>query len=514
MGNKTSKPSGQQPITLHSVIAQHDASTSAGVGSPSGGSSFRLSHPGADMSLSVTSMDALFRSRGTSTATNASSRRSFAGGQGYTPVTFGLMDAGAALGMPVGGPVKYLADSSGVRRLNPAYVADPSVACTIPNSIDVTVALPVLSSLAERAQHLPTSQLAATVTATVAAFEHPEVATEVQLPGRETMRRFGAMFEKYHAPMGLLNKLTLFTEWDAVEFIIDDSGSMRFPGLEGPPGTRWEELQLRLKQMLEILAHVPLPPITIRFLNVTKVVLIARKPEETPRELVQRCMAKVDKHLGKMTPRRGTPAFEAISESLERNPGKAVARYFFGDGCPKGGARGELGITRLLTLRANPHRNPFTFVSFTPDLIETKWMKDAAASAPFCASYDSLAVKAADVRAMHGAAFPYTMGVYLIGQLVGVLCPDDLAALDESVPLTKTTLQNILGYQVSPAEYKHYFDHFIAAQQRLRVSTPLDSIRRRMDWARLHATFMLTPLARNIPEVMEYKHHLEVAARV
>ena len=41
--------------------------------------------------------------------------------------------------------------------------------------------------------------------------------------------------------------------------------------------------------------------------------------------------------------------------------------------------------------------------------------------------------------------------------LVAALNPTDLDALDESVPFTKKTLDNLLGRELSGEEYGHYF---------------------------------------------------------
>ena len=43
--------------------------------------------------------------------------------------------------------------------------------------------------------------------------------------------------------------------------------------------------------------------------------------------------------------------------------------------------------------------------------------------------------------------------------------PDDLDAMDESVPFTKSTLDNLLGVQSDEANFRHYFEHFSKAQK-------------------------------------------------
>lgn len=58
-----------------------------------------------------------------------------------------------------------------------------------------------------------------------------------------------------------------------------------------------------------------------------------------------------------------------------------------------------------------------------------------------------------------GAAFPYTKGLWLLSNLIAALNPDDLDALDENIPFTKYTLDELLGRIHSPEEYAYYFNH-------------------------------------------------------
>ena len=42
--------------------------------------------------------------------------------------------------------------------------------------------------------------------------------------------------------------------------------------------------------------------------------------------------------------------------------------------------------------------------------------------------------------------------------------PDDLDAMDECIPFTKFTLDNLLGYESNADSYRHYFEGFRQAQ--------------------------------------------------
>lgn len=58
-----------------------------------------------------------------------------------------------------------------------------------------------------------------------------------------------------------------------------------------------------------------------------------------------------------------------------------------------------------------------------------------------------------------GPAFPYTKGLWLLSNIIAALNPDDLDALDESIPFTKYTLDELLGRNHTVEEYAYYFRH-------------------------------------------------------
>jgi hypothetical protein len=79
--------------------------------------------------------------------------------------------------------------------------------------------------------------------------------------------------------------------------------------------------------------------------------------------------------------------------------------------------------------------------------------------APFCSEVDDFGDESREVKKDQGDAFPYTKGLWLLSNLVASISPDDLDALDEDVPLTKFTLDELLGRVHSAAEYDYYFAH-------------------------------------------------------
>jgi hypothetical protein len=128
------------------------------------------------------------------------------------------------------------------------------------------------------------------------------------------------------------------------------------------------------------------------------------------------------------------------------------------------GTRAIEEIIKILKNRQDPESNPMTFISCTNEDAAVEWMKDAEEIAPFCSESDDFADEAREVLKDQGAALPYSKGFHLICQLVAAMNPDDLDAMDESIPFTKSTLDNLLGVQHNDESYQHYFDCYVKAQ--------------------------------------------------
>ena len=85
-------------------------------------------------------------------------------------------------------------------------------------------------------------------------------------------------------------------------------------------------------------------------------------------------------------------------------------------------------------------------------------MKDIEEEAPFTTETDDFMDERGEVLHDQGPVFPYTKGLWLMTLLVGVLNPADLDALDDSRPLSYFTMANILGREITPQEYRKYWD--------------------------------------------------------
>merc|ERR1712151_1176819 len=111
-------------------------------------------------------------------------------------------------------------------------------------------------------------QMAESTNATIEMMQEPEISVEAGMSPDTMVDELGAILNKYEVPIGLMNKLMMLSEYQVLEFMIDDSGSMTltsdtFDKITGQPQTRWREALVRLKEIMEILAYVPFNQIEI-----------------------------------------------------------------------------------------------------------------------------------------------------------------------------------------------------------------------------------------------------------
>jgi hypothetical protein len=438
-------------------------------------------------------------------------------------------NASSAPSAPGGGPPKKYTKVNGVMKLNPAYKAwkdaqggpGSKPATTV---ITSSQALPIVSSMDDYASLNDAATvnggaeiaLAESTNATIEMMQEPEICLEAGMTVDAMVDELGAILNKYEVPMGLMNKLMMLTEFESLEFMLDDSGSMTLQSdTKGPDGlfqTRWQEAQERLKEMVEVLAFVPFTQIDILFLNRSDRLTLTRNNRE-PRVFLADAYRQID-HVFIRGPSGTTPALEKIQDSLIRGAGRNIARYFFGDGVPNGGLHAQAEITKIITYRENPQGNPVTFISVTNEDAAVEWMKDAEEAAPYCSESDDFEDEAREVLRDQGAALPFSRGFHLVCQLVAAMNPDDLDAMDESVPFTKTTLDNLLGVQHNEQSYRHYFTCFTQAQKMRVVEIGAngrpkqsDQLKKSTVWN--YEDFMAAPVASQIPQVQALKEQLK-----
>lgn len=132
-------------------------------------------------------------------------------------------------------PKKYV-KINGVTKLNPEWKRwketqnGGAPATTVANP---TAALPVVTNMDDHEQLNQASvaaggtevPLSESTNATIEMMQEPEISMEAGMQPDEMVDALGAVLNKYEAPMGLMNKLMLLSEYEVLEFMIDDSGS-------------------------------------------------------------------------------------------------------------------------------------------------------------------------------------------------------------------------------------------------------------------------------------------------
>jgi len=433
-------------------------------------------------------------------------------------------------------PKKYT-KVNGIMKLNPEYKAwkeKENKKATRPGEvvkpattvINSSQALPIVANMddfSKMQDDLGAIPLAEATNATIEMMQDDDFAEDAGMDADDMIDKLGAMLGKYEIPIGLTNKLMMLSEYESLEFIMDDSGSMQLrTDSTNPktrePYTRWQEAHMRLKEMIEVIAYVPFNQIGIEFLN-RKDRMVFKRNGRSPEQLVTDANREIDKVFRK-GPAGTTPAFEKLQESLLRGQGVSIARYFFGDGKPNGGKQAIEQIVQLLMMRSSPESNPVTFISCTNDDEAVEWMKDAEEIAPFCSESDDFVDEAEEVQKDQGMCLPFSKGFHLICQLVAAMNPEDLDAMDESIPFTKFTLDNLLGIVHNEKTYRYYFDGFVTAQQKRTIEidqrtgmpSELDAIRKRVQWD--YQTFFTKQGTRKgIPQVVELQRQLLEAGR-
>lgn len=387
------------------------------------------------------------------------------------------------------GPKKYIF-VNGVMMKNPEYVAQSSAAKKDPN-VDKQIAVICSLSDQENAKAEYEVQLkpedskerqfdfgmTAGITNAMTLMQSEEYLQDISLtPSGEQQQKslFDQLIEYfiiYEVPIGMINKLLELRNY-RLNFLVDDSGSM---GLEsdapkseatiympchGGNGnmSRLEEEENRLHIFMDILAYIPTKGIQIYFMNTAREIQIEQhgKSPEAFKEEAHNIIRDAFLNLSW----GGTPTYRLLTKSFKDAADHSsipTAHYLLTDGCPSDKSTSAVG--KLISQRAQPERNPVTLLSCTNVDSECEWMKEIEEVSPFTSECDDFSDERDEVVKDQGIAFPYTRGFWLISNLVAAMNPHDLDALDESVPLTKYTLDELLGRTHSAAEYSYYFNH-------------------------------------------------------
>jgi hypothetical protein len=401
---------------------------------------------------------------------------------------------------------------NGVTKLNPKYQKTQPSSLT---QMEQQNALPVYTSKQEYENHMNYFGQPAKLSASAEATEMMCQDEDVQkIVGTSNLTQdISQVLAKYEIPFGLVNKLMEFQTYSYLFFMIDDSGSMN-AGTDsqnhGRQVTRWEETRMRLLEMIEILSYVPTPEIVIAFLNRRNEIRLMRRTGLPPQQFMAEATNQINQAFSQV-PGGTTPYLRRMEEVFRQYSQNRMAWYFFSDGVPDGGFSSQQRILNLCVTRRDPEGNPITFFSCTDEDDQVEWMKNIEEIAPFCSEFDDYRDEKEEVLKDQGMGLPFTKGFYLIGSLVAAMNPDDLDSMDESIPLTKAMLDNLLGYVSDESDYRSYFDKFIQSQQKRPNNEQMDRIKREINWQSHYNAFITSETHRNIPAAMDFKMRLKQA---
>ena len=242
-------------------------------------------------------------------------------------------------------PKKYC-KVNGIMKLNPEYKdwkdaqanANGSSTTAVPATtvMNSAKALPIVSSMEDHMamnedlkEDIPLSE---SVNATIEMLQDPEITLEAGMQADEMIDQLGESLAKYEIPIGLTNKLMMISEYKSLEFIVDDSASMRLntDSIDKKthiPMSRWVEAQQRLKEMIEVVAYVPFGQIGIEFLNRKDRISLTRQGR-TPQQFMDAAVRDIDAVFARGPPGT-TPALEKLQESFLRRQGGNINCYIF-----------------------------------------------------------------------------------------------------------------------------------------------------------------------------------------
>merc|ERR1712232_44980 len=208
---------------------------------------------------------------------------------------------------------------------------------------------------------------------------------------------------------------------------------------------------------MDILAFIPTKSIEIRFLNAKNVIYLVRAGK-TVEEFSSDAHTQIADAFSTIAVKYKTPTLRVMTEAFNSAAGSVdpTMHYLLTDGVPSDASVRQ--VADLIKNRANPKSNPLTLISCTNEDEESEWMKQVEEVAEYCSEADDFADERREVEKDQGVGFPYTKGYWLISQLVATINPHDLDAIDENLPFTKHTLDNVLGRVHSPKEYQYYFE--------------------------------------------------------
>lgn len=355
---------------------------------------------------------------------------------------------------------KYIVENGKVK-LNPSYggadkhttVANPEKALVWSTTIDDANTLTDVTG-----QSLAPSTLATVVNVQEANYAQQFGCT---FNDGELLEAVSRVFQQMEAPIGLSAKLIRLQGY-IINMKLDDSGSMTTMCNNGY--TRWWNLHQRLMDLMTLLSVVPTRQVQLSFLNRRELYTINRQGV-TPDQFLQQARSVLDQAF-RAAPQGNTPIYQSVVDML-RNRNGLTAHYLFTDGVPSTNGytkEDEIRYTQdVLLNRANPAQTPFTIGCCSDNPTDTMWIHEIEEEAcrpgrsGYVAALQNFEAEQIEVLNDQGPVFPYSRAIWLLCNLVAAMNPNDLDALDQHAPLSKPTLDSILGHITTASEYEAYF---------------------------------------------------------
>jgi hypothetical protein len=209
--------------------------------------------------------------------------------------------------------------------------------------------------------------------------------------------------------------------------------------------------------MMDILSYIPVKSLTISFMNLPTILSFSdfyRTPHFFQTQAHGAIQSAFRSFRGGGTPTLATLTKSFTTANQLTDP---TLHYLFTDGIPSDCSISQLSA--VIAERRKAERNPLTLISCTDNESECEWMKEIEERAKYCSELDDYRDEKEEVLKDQGPAFPYTRGLWLVSHLIAAICPHDLDAIDESLPFTKHTLDELMGRVHCQSEYEYYWKH-------------------------------------------------------
>ena len=167
----------------------------------------------------------------------------------------------------------------------------------------------------------------------------------------------------------------------------DASPFMFEPGTPFPPSnvrmSRWQEAENRLHVMMDILAYIPVPSISISFFNAKNVIHLSRLGRSVE-EFRDEAHVAVRRTFNSVEVRYKTPTYTILSRELQTAAShpEPTMLYLLTYGVPTD--RPVSAVAELIARRPQPERTPISLLSCSNEDEEVEWMKEVSQADSQC----------------------------------------------------------------------------------------------------------------------------------